>query len=86
MKIISLSAVLATFLFSAALSASPVNINTASASDIAKSLSGIGMSKAQQVVKYRQKNGNFKNAADIVLVKGIGSSTYEKNKADILIK
>jgi len=38
------------------------------------------------VVKYRQKNGNFQNAADIVLVKGIGSSTYEKNKADILIK
>ncbi|MBT3203099.1 MAG: helix-hairpin-helix domain-containing protein [Gammaproteobacteria bacterium] len=86
MKLISQSAVLATFLFSATLNASPVNINTASASDIAKSLSGIGMSKAQQVVKYRQKNGNFQNAADIVLVKGIGSSTYEKNKADILIK
>ncbi len=86
MKLISLSAVLATFLFSAGLNASPVNINTASASDIAKSLSGIGMNKAQQVVIYRQKNGSFKNAADIVLVKGIGSLTYEKNKADILIK
>lgn len=86
MKSIRLSAVLAAFLFSAGLCAAPVNINTASASDIADSLSGVGTSKAQAIVKYREKNGKFKTAADIVRVKGIGNSTYEKNKADILIK
>ena len=86
MKSIILSAVLAAFLFSTGINAAPVNINTASASDMAKSLNGVGMSKAEAIVVYRKQNGKFKNAADIVQVKGIGNATYEKNKADILIK
>lgn len=86
MKSIILSAILAAFLFSTGIHAAPVNINTASASDIAESLNGIGPSKAQAIVDYRKQNGNFKSAADIVQVKGIGNATYEKNKADILIK
>ena len=86
MKIVRLSAVLATFLFSAVLQATPVNINKASADSIAQSLSGIGLKKAQAVVDYRNQYGNFKSAMDIVEVKGIGPSIFEKNKSDILIK
>ncbi|MCK5664751.1 MAG: helix-hairpin-helix domain-containing protein [Thiotrichaceae bacterium] len=86
MKLVRLSAVLATFLFSAVLQATPVNINKASANSIAESLSGIGLKKAQAVVDYRNQNGNFKSAVDIVEVKGIGPSIFEKNKSDILIK
>ena len=86
MKLVRLSAVLATFLFSAVLQATPVNINKASADSIAESLSGIGLKKAQAVVDYRNQNGHFKSAVDIVEVKGIGPSIFEKNKSDILIK
>lgn len=86
MKSIRLTAVLAMFIFSTVINAAPVNINKASASDIAKSLSGIGLNRAQAIVEYRKQNGKFKNAADIVQVKGIGKSTFEKNKTDILVK
>lgn len=86
MKSIYLSAVLAVSIFSAGINAAPVNINTASASDIAESLQGIGVSKARAIVNYRKQHGKFKNASEIVHVKGIGNSTFEKNKSDILIK
>lgn len=72
--------------FSSHIFASPVNINTASASEIAEALTGVGLSKAEAIVAYRQQKGEFKNASDIVQVKGIGQSIYEKNKKDILLK
>ena len=86
MKTIHLIAVLATFLFSSFVTAAPVNINTADASEISQALTGVGPSKAEAIVQYRNQNGEFKNASDVVQVKGIGKATYEKNKADILIK
>jgi competence protein ComEA len=73
-------------IFSGNLFAVPVNINTASASEIASALTGVGPSKAEAIVAYRSQNGHFKQASDIVQVKGIGSSIYEKNKQDILLK
>ena len=86
MKSISLAAAMVAIFLSAALHAAPININAATANDIAQSLSGVGINKAQAIVEFRKQNGKFKAAADIVQVKGIGNSTYEKNKDDILIK
>ncbi len=86
MKAINLTALVTAILLSSTLNAAPVNINSASAQDIAESLSGVGINKAQAIVDYRKQNGEFKNAADIMQVKGIGNSTFDKNKADILIK
>ncbi len=86
MKTITLLATLAAFAVSSISSAAPVNINTATASEIAEALNGIGMSKAQAIVDYRATNGLFSNADQIVYVRGIGESTYEKNKTDILVK
>lgn len=77
---------LASLFFSTIALASPVNINTATASEIADSLNGIGMVKAEALVVYRQANGMFSNAEHIVNVRGIGLATYEKNKEDILVK
>ena len=65
--------------------ASPVNVNTADAEAISEALKGVGLSKAQAIVDYRQKHGPFKSAEDLSLVKGIGERTVELNHDDILV-
>jgi competence protein ComEA len=77
--------ILATVLFSINAFAAPVNINTADAQTIADSLNGIGIKKAQTIVDFRAKNGDFKTIDDLAKVSGIGAKTIEKNKADILL-
>jgi competence protein ComEA len=79
-------AALAAFVVSSIASAAPVNINTASATEIAEALNGIGLSKAQAIVDYREAYGLFSRADEIVFVRGIGDSIYENNKVDILVK
>ncbi len=65
--------------------ASPVNINTADAKTIGEALSGIGMKKAQAIVKYREEKGAFKAVEELVNVDGIGEKTVEKIKSDVLL-
>jgi len=65
--------------------ASPVNINTADANQIAKALKGIGPGKAAAIVAFRTENGPFLAIKDIANVKGIGKKTVESNKQDIII-
>lgn len=61
-----------------------ININTASITELMK-LTGIGKSKAESIIKYREENGNFKTPSDITKVSGIGKNTYEKFKEHITI-
>jgi competence protein ComEA len=63
----------------------PVNINTASAEELAESLKGVGMSKAELIVQYRETNGVFTHVDELVNVKGIGISTVDKNRGQILL-
>ncbi len=86
MKAITTLAALAAFTFSTLTFASPVNINTANAEQIAESLTGIGMVKAQAIIDYRNTNGLFSSADQIVLVRGIGDATFNANEVDILVK
>lgn len=65
--------------------ASPVNINTADAKTIGESLSGIGLKKAQAIVKYREEKGAFKTVEELVNVDGIGEKTVAKIKNDVLL-
>ena len=62
-----------------------VNVNTASAEELAALLNGIGENKAKQIVEYREEHGPFKTAADLTRVKGIGEATVKKNKDRILL-
>ena len=44
------------------------------------SLAGIGESKANNIIKYREENGEFKNLEDLMNVSGIGEAAYSKIK------
>jgi competence protein ComEA len=71
-------------LFSVNTFATPININTADAKAIDAALSGFGPKKAQAIIDYRTKNGDFKTLDDLNKVSGIGDKTIEKIKGDIL--
>lgn len=60
-----------------------VNVNTASAEEIAKSLKGIGLNKAGALIIYRDKHGPFKTLQQLTKVKGIGAATIDKNRENI---
>jgi competence protein ComEA len=82
----SLLTLLATGLFSVwAWAAQPVNVNSASAEEIADSLKGIGLSKAEAIVNYRKNSGQFKHVDELVNVKGIGIRTVDINRKYILL-
>lgn len=61
-----------------------VNINTATTKELL-SITGIGESKASNIVKYREENGNFNSIEDIKNVSGIGDSLFEKIKKYITV-
>ena len=65
--------------------AEPVNVNSASAEAIAKSLDGIGITKARAIVAYRNEHGPFEAASDLAQVVGIGQRTIALNVDDILL-
>lgn len=81
-----LSLIIPFVLFSGSAIAAPVNINEADASEISVALKGIGLKKAQAIVDFREKHGEFAAAEDLALVKGIGEKTVSKLKEDILLK
>ncbi len=70
---------------SAQTSAARININTASAEQIATIMTGVGENKAKAIVQYRKSNGKFKSVQDLENVDGIGAKTVEKNKDRIAL-
>ncbi|WP_428196831.1 ComEA family DNA-binding protein [Aliivibrio kagoshimensis] len=60
-----------------------VNINSADAEELDQLLIGVGPSKAKAIVEYRDQNGAFTKAEDLMLVKGIGPSLFNKNQPRI---
>ena len=62
-----------------------VNINTAGVERLAEVLSGVGLSKAQEIVNHRETYGKFHIANDLIEVKGIGERIVLANEDRILI-
>ena len=64
----------------AALAAEPVDVNTATAEQLAEALNGVGEAKAEAIVEYREANGPFEHIDELVNVRGIGMATVDKNR------
>lgn len=62
-----------------------VNLNTAKTEEL-ETLPGIGPSKAAAIISFREENGSFKKIEDIMEVQGIGKSTFESLKEQIVVK
>jgi len=62
-------------LASSAAASGTVNVNTASAEQIAL-LPRVGLKAARRIVDYRKSNGNFKRIEDVMEVKGVGEKLF----------
>jgi len=63
-----------------------VNINTATAAELAAGLSGVGASRAEAIVRYREQFGPFESIEELIEVSGIGSATVERNRERLLLR
>jgi len=64
----------------------PVNINTASAEQLAEALNGVGQARAEAIVAYREENGPFTHIDELVNVRGIGLATVDRNRDLIVLE
>ena len=82
-KILAAAALVAVTGLAAAQSA--VNINEASADELAQVLDGVGEVRAQAIVEYREANGAFPTVGALVDVTGIGETTLERNREQLTV-
>ncbi|MCI8393987.1 MAG: hypothetical protein HFH86_00715 [Bacilli bacterium] len=62
----------------------PISINEAKMEDLLE-IDGIGKSKAENIIQYRETNGPFKNLEELKEVSGIGEAIYEKIKDRLVL-
>lgn len=62
----------------------PIDLNTATQEELLH-LPGIGPSKAEDILAYRQENGPFLRPEDIMKVPGIGDSTFDQIRELIIV-
>jgi competence protein ComEA len=62
-----------------------VDVNTASAEQLAEGLYGVGPAKAEAIIAYRQANGDFEHIDELINVRGIGMATVDRNRDRILL-
>ncbi len=61
-----------------------VNLNTATEEEL-MTLKGIGQSRAQAIIRYREEYGPFQSIEDIMKVSGIKEGAFQKIKEDITV-
>ena len=62
-----------------------VNINTASVGELT-TLTGIGSTRAEAIINYRETVGKFKKCEDLMCVTGIKQGIYDKLKDEICVE
>lgn len=73
------AAVVSLVLAATALAGEVVDINRASAQELAAGLVGVGPAKAEAIVEYRERNGDFRSIEELAEVRGIGLALVERN-------
>ncbi len=61
-----------------------VDINTASAERLAEAIEGVGMHKAEAIVRYRERHGPFTTVDELVEVSGIGPGILERSREKLI--
>ena len=56
-----------------------VDINDADAATLAAVLEGVGVVKAEAIIRYRDMHGGFATVEELANVSGIGMSTVDRN-------
>lgn len=62
----------------------PININTASATELTV-ISGIGPAKAKAIVDHREANGPFASVDDLRSVSGIGDKLLDQMRSQVTV-
>lgn len=57
-----------------------VDINSADAATLAAVLDGVGVVKAEAIIRYREMHGDFATIEELANVSGIGMSTVDRNE------
>jgi competence protein ComEA len=65
--------------------AEAVNINTADKETLMTSIKGVGETRADAIIAYREQNGDFKSVEDLTEVRGVGPSIVEKNMDNLSV-
>lgn len=63
-----------------------VNLNSADAESLKRELSGVGLAKAEAIVKHREANGPFHSVDELLEVKGIGKALLDRNRDKLMVK
>lgn len=63
-----------------------VNLNSADAESLKRELSGVGLAKAEAIVKHREANGPFDSVDELLEVKGIGKALLDRNRDKLTVK
>ncbi len=67
------------------IAAEKIDINSASAAELASGLNGVGDVLAKRIIEYRNKNGGFSSLDELIEVSGIGPKKLTKNRNRIRI-
>lgn len=58
----------------------PLDLNKADATMLQSQLSGIGKTKAEAIVAYREQHGDFASIDELLEIKGIGKALLDRNR------
>lgn len=64
----------------------PINLNTATAVELAEAIDGVGEVKAAAIITLREQLGGFDNLEQLLDVKGIGDATLLRIRSVIVLE